>query len=68
MAEGRERVAWNHTAALLAAVCNLFAEKPVGPDCFHPYRDGAADAGPTEAEAEMGWALLKAATLQGAIK
>ena len=74
MVEGAQRVAWNHTAALLATVGSLFAKKPLRPADLHPYL--AADRKPrrkpseaeTEAEARLGWAALKQAITGGKVQ
>lgn len=63
MMEGRDRVLWSHTSAILAAVAGLFEK--VNPDDFNPYmqRDRKLVAPPVDQKA--GFAALKTLVLSG---
>ena len=37
MTEARQSQAWDHTAALLAAIHNMMSQKPKKVETFHPY-------------------------------
>lgn len=50
MADGRGRAAWDHTAALLAALASLLGSQQVSPRKFHPY---AREAGQREERVPM---------------
>lgn len=59
MAEGRGREAWDHTAALLAAIASIFAKKGRSPKVadFHPYKQRDAKEKPLK---KVGVKFLKA--------
>jgi len=37
MTIARQKSQWDHTAALLATITNMMAEKPQGVEVFHPF-------------------------------
>ena len=64
MAEGRQRLAWNHTATLCAIVRGLFDDcKPVE---FHPYERAEHEAADdVDEDVSANWAAMEALVVKG---